>query len=249
MVDIGKSAAIEPVIGTDRGKRDDLWEDDEERARRKALAERTPRQIQDVAQVMGIPVDELTPRVQEALQVIVGEFDRTRAELERERARAVHFKELCDRHASLPVLNRRAFLREFTRLINRAAQTRTVSTLAIVRVCGLEGVFAAFGRGAAEGVLGRVAQRLASGVRVSDVVAGLDGGDFAVILSLSAAAEAADKIAALCDAAADDLKLSGGSTAGMSMAWGIAPFAGDADPGQVIVAADTDLRARMSQPG
>lgn len=248
MVDIGKSSAIEPVIGMDREKREGAWDEDEERSRRQALAERTPRQVQDVAQIMGIPAEEMTPRVQEALQIIVGEFDRTRVELERERARATQFKELSDRHALLPVLNRRAFFRELKRLIDRAVQTRTVSTLAFVRLLGLEAARAKHGRGAAEGVLGRIAQKLAAEVRASDVVAALDGDEFAVILTLSDADEAAEKIAALCAGVGPELWVGKGVEAGISLAWGVAEFTGDAEPGNVVEAADVDLRARMNAP-
>jgi diguanylate cyclase (GGDEF)-like protein len=196
---------------------------------------------------MGIPTAELTPRVQEALSIIVGEFDRTRADLDRERERVAYYQDLADRHSVLPVANRRTLMRDLGRLINRAAHTRTTSTFAILSIRGLERVRETHGRATVDGVLARVAEALSSGLRGSDVLGYLGNGDFAVVLTLTEGRQAEDKAQDLCMRM--EAALNRGRAQGdWRVVWGTAPFEAGDDAEAVLDKADSDLRRRDGVP-
>jgi len=242
MVDVTRSSGVDPVSGTDRHKRQHERDEPGGFPPRQQTPRRSPRQIHDVAHVMGIPAAELTPRVQEALDIIVGEYDRTRSELDRERERVAYCQELADRDPLLPVLNPRALTRELARLINRAAQTRTVSSVAVLHLGGLEAPRLRRGRAVIDGVLRQVAERLIAELRASDLVASLGGADFAVVLTLTNGVAAVDKTQSLAEAARAEARERFGVS--VEVAWGVAAFTAEDDAEQVIAAADGDLRRR-----
>ncbi len=244
MVDVTRTSTVEPATATDHQQRDHDRDEDSGKGGEEARPHwRTAHQILDVAQIMGIPAAELTPRVQEALGIVVSEFDRTRAELDRERERVAYYQDLADRDSILPVANRRALMRDLGRLINRAAHTRTVSSLAILSIRGLEQVRAVQGRTVVDGILGKVAEILSTGLRGSDALGYLGSGDFAVILTLTEGRQAEDKAQDLCLRMEAALK-AGRAQGAWRVAWGIAPFeAGDAGDA-VVEKADSDLRRR-----
>lgn len=247
MVEVTRTSSVEPATAADPQTRQHDHEDDAgQGGEEEGLPKwRSPHQIHDVAQIMGIPTSELTPRVEEALTIIVGEFDRTRSELERERERVGYFQELSDRDSVVPIVNKRALMRDLGRLINRAAHTRTVSSLVMFSIRGLEQLRAAKGLAEAETVLAKVAGTLLSGVRGSDVPAYLGGADFGVILTLSEGRQAEDKAEDLCTRIAGTLQLMSGD--GWSVGWGIAPFQAGDDPDAILAQADTDLRRRVGR--
>ena len=246
MVEVTRTSSVEPATATDPQTRQHHPEDEsgpggEEEARRRW---RSAHQIQDVAQIMGIPASELTPRVEEALSIIVGEFDHTRSELERERERVRYFQELSDRDSVLPVANKRALMRDLGRLINRATHTRTVSSLVVFTIQGLERVRASKGLAEAETILAKVSATLSSGLRGSDMLAYLGSADFGVILTLSAGRQAEDKVGDLSTRIAGTLQVISGD--GWRVGWGIAPFQAGDDPDAIFEKADADLRRRAS---
>lgn len=244
MVDVTRSSGVDPVTGTDRQKRQHEREEQGGPHPRKAPPRRSPRQIHDVAQVMGIPAAELTPRVQEALDIIVGEYDRTRSDLERERERVAHYQDLTDKDPLLPVLNRRALTRELARLINRAAQTRTVSSVAVLHLRNLDATRLRHGRAAVDGILGQAAERLIADLRATDIAGSLGGGDFAVVLTLTNGAAAVEKTQALAGALRAAIGERAGAGLPLDVAWGVAAFTAEDDAEHVIAAADDDLRRR-----
>ncbi|MGF1639888.1 MAG: hypothetical protein ACFCUO_02970, partial [Rhodospirillales bacterium] len=83
---------------------------------------------------MGIAADELTPAVERALKSVMGEYDRVRRELESSRDREVHLQTLADADPFLPVLGRRALIREIDGVLRRAAAQRTDNTFVCVSV-------------------------------------------------------------------------------------------------------------------
>lgn len=247
MVEVTRTSSVEPATATDPQTRQHDHEEDtgqggEEEARPQW---RSVHQIHDVAQIMGIPTSELTPRVEEALTIIVGEFDRTRSDLERERERVGYFQELSDRDSVVPVSNKRALMRDLGRLINRAAHTRTVSSLVVFSIRGLERIRAAKGLAEAEAVLTKVAGTLSGGLRGSDVLAYLGGADFGVILTLSEGRQAEDKAADLATRIDGTLQVMSGNEA--RVGWGLTPFQAGDEPEAILVKADVDLRRRAGR--
>lgn len=245
MGELTRTSGVEPAIGADADRhRPETEERGGQHSRQPA--KRTPHDIQDVAQMMGIPAAEMTPRVREALDIIVNEYDRVRSELEREHERLAHFQDMAERDPLLPVANRRTFLRELARLINRAGQTQTVSSVAILHVDGLDGVRLGHGRAAADRLLADITHELAGGVRASDLVATLGGGDFAVILTLTEAAAAAEKTRDLAEAVRRVAVPPEAGGLPLDVAWGVRAFTAEDDAEQVLAAADDDLLRRRA---
>ncbi|MCB2102644.1 MAG: diguanylate cyclase [Rhodobacterales bacterium] len=192
MVDVSKPEGIAPVGAADRRPRDprrDLrhdLEDEEPPTRRHAPRPRET--IGDVAFILGVPNDELTPKVSQALMTIMTEFDRQRHELEHLRDHAAYLERQADRHDLLPVYNRRALMREMARIIAHAEKTGMASTLLWLRIDDLEQVRARRGREAAAGVGSQVAEMGKAGLRGADVIGSMGGGDLGIVLALADAA-------------------------------------------------------------
>src|SRR5580658_8784911 len=73
--------------------------------------------LRDVLAVGGIPETELTPNVVRALTALMAEVEQLRHELEDARSRIGYLEKLVDEDPLMPVVNRRAFLRELSRMM------------------------------------------------------------------------------------------------------------------------------------
>ncbi|WP_316977726.1 GGDEF domain-containing protein [Shumkonia mesophila] len=249
MVDVTRSSGVESVVAADgHNRRREPDEQAGSHPREPPPTRRSPRQIHDVAQVMGIPPSEMTPRVQEALGIIVSEYDRARSDLERERERIAFYQDLADKDPHLPLVNQRTLMRELARLIARAAQSRTVSSLAILHIRNLEATRLRHGRAAIDGILRQTAERLSATLRASDIVASLGGTEFAVVLTLTDAAVAAEKMTSLAGLLRAALRERSDPDLPLEIAWGVAAFTAEDDAEKTMEAADSDLRRRSAPP-
>jgi len=187
MVDITPPEGISPVPAADQHnlarQRREEGEAEEQPPR---MRQPKPREsAHDVAFIMGIPEDELTPQVHEALLTIMNEFDRQRHELEQLRLQIAFLRERADAHPVLPLLNRRALMRELTRTIAREHQTGTMNSFAVFHFRGLSGIHRRHGLDGAEQALVRIAEMFVRELRETDVVGSLGNNELGVILPLA----------------------------------------------------------------
>src|SRR5665213_1820689 len=77
----------------------------------------SPTTVGAAASVLGIPESEFTPRVRDAIVTLMGEVDTLRRELAAMKNRLDEAEKNADQDQLLPVLGRRAFVRELTRYI------------------------------------------------------------------------------------------------------------------------------------
>src|SRR5262245_42285771 len=98
-----------------------------------------PRSVADTTAIMGIPDDELTPKVRQAITALMAEVDRLRQDVERGLQRITYLEKLADEDALAPIANRRAFVRELARYIAFADRYGTPSSLIYFDVNGLKG--------------------------------------------------------------------------------------------------------------
>jgi len=161
--------------------------------------------VQDTLSVMGIPEAELTPKVRQAIMTLMAEVDRLRQEVERTSRRLQELESVADQDPLLPVLNRRAFVRELTRIIAFAERYETEASVIYFDLNDFKGVNDEHGHAVGDEVLRAVGRTLLDNVRASDVVARLGGDEFGVILAqadLDAARKKADSLAGqIADAA------------------------------------------------
>jgi len=145
------------------------------------------------ASVLGIPESEFTPRVRDAIVTLMGEVDNLRRELAATRTRLDESEKNADQDHLLPLLNRRAFVRELTRYIAFAGRYGTSASLIYFDLNGFKSINDTHGHAGGDAVLKNFAAVLADNVRDSDCVGRLGGDEFGVLLSHADQAQAHKK--------------------------------------------------------
>ncbi len=137
----------------------------------------------DEVSFAGIPPDELTPRVREALTALVSEVQKLREELSTTRARIDELEHLADTDPLLGVSNRRAFVRDLNRAVAMAERYETPSALVFADLNDLKKINDTLGHGAGDAALAHVASILSANIRQTDAVGRLGGDEFGIILT------------------------------------------------------------------
>lgn len=188
--------------------------------------------------VLGIPEAEFTPRVREAIMNLMGEVDTLRKELVKTRERLEEVERFADQDHLLPLLNRRAFVRELTRYIAFAGRYGTPATLLYFDLDGFKQVNDTYGHAAGDAVLGQFANVLVANTRDSDVVGRLGGDEFGVLLAHANLEQGRRK----ADSLAENLKASPASWQGklipISFSYGAFELKGDDTPDLAMARAD-----------
>jgi diguanylate cyclase (GGDEF)-like protein len=216
------------------------------RARDEAAKPRRSRktlEVTDSATVMGIPETELTPNVRTAITLLMEEVGRLRDELRLTKRRISDLEELADTDALLPVINRRAFVRELSRMMSYAERYGTPHTLIYFDLNGMKAINDAHGHGAGDAALIHVARILNESTRESDVVGRLGGDEFGVLLAQADEATAREKAEALAQRISAQGVAWKGETLRLSVAYGIHPVRRGQDVDDAIQAADRAMYA------
>lgn len=137
----------------------------------------------DSASVMGIPEPELTPKVRHAIMTLMQEVENLRGEVERANSRLAHLERLADQDTLVPIPNRRAFVREMSRVISYNERYDAVSSLVYFDLNDFKAINDKYGHAAGDATLLHVAKTLADNLRESDLLGRLGGDEFGVILS------------------------------------------------------------------
>ncbi|MES2256517.1 MAG: GGDEF domain-containing protein [Pseudomonadota bacterium] len=156
--------------------------------------------VPPAASVLGIPEAEFTPKVRDAIMGLMGEVDSLRRELTQTRARLDEAEKNADQDHMLPLLNRRAFVRELTRYIAFTGRYNTSASLIYFDLNNLKQTNDTLGHAAGDAVLIQFSSVLLSQLRESDCVARLGGDEFAILLPHATQEHAQKKAKALADA-------------------------------------------------
>lgn len=133
--------------------------------------------------LLGIPPEEMTVRVREALLTLLAEVEELRRDLDRSQSRIMELEKLADTDSLTPIANRRAFVRELTRVMSYAERYAVPTSILFFDVNGLKIINDTLGHAAGDAVLVHVAETLRVNIRASDVVGRLGGDEYAVILT------------------------------------------------------------------
>jgi len=182
------------------------------------------RATHDVSAVLGIPEAEFTPRVRDAIMVLMAEVDRLRQQLELIKKRLEAAETEADQDDLLPVLNRRAFVREMSRIMSFGDRYDLAASLIYFDLDGFKAVNDSFGHAAGDAALLHVAGLLTANVRESDVVGRLGGDEFGVILAKADIAQAQKKAATLAELFAAKPFTWEGRVLPLSFAFGVCMF-------------------------
>jgi diguanylate cyclase (GGDEF)-like protein len=132
---------------------------------------------------LGIPEDELTPSVRKALILLLCETERLRGQVKTSNARLDDATKYADQDALLPILNRRAFVREVTRFIAFSERYGTSSCLVYIDLDGFKAVNEIHGHVAGDAVLRHFSGIILEQIRDTDIFARVGGDEFGIILA------------------------------------------------------------------
>jgi diguanylate cyclase (GGDEF)-like protein len=209
-----------------------------------ATEERAPGAVDDVTSILGIPEHELTAKVRSAILKLMEEVDRLRQELEKSTARISYLETLADQDTLLPVPNRRAFVRELTRMMAFSERYGAPGSLLYFDIDSMKDINDQFGHAAGDAALAHVADVLERNIRSSDVVGRLGGDEFGVILAQADPATANEKATLLADAIEKVPFEWHGRPLKISMAVGAYTFKGGENAGEALDAADRAMYVR-----
>ena len=196
------------------------------------------------ASVLGISEAEFTPRVRDAIMGLMNEVDNLRRELAQTRARLDEAEKTADQDHMLPLLNRRAFVRELTRYIAFADRYNTPASLIYFDLNNLKLTNDTFGHAAGDAVLMRFAEVLLAHVRESDCVGRLGGDEFAILLSHATHAHALKKADTLAAAVQAEPAEWNGNAIPVSFAYGAFELKAGDNADAAIARADEAMYAQ-----
>jgi diguanylate cyclase (GGDEF)-like protein len=201
------------------------------------------REITDTASVMGIPPSEMTPKVQAAILALMQEVDNMRRELELAQRRLAELEKLADQDPLAPIANRRAFVREMSRMMSFAERYKIPISLAFLDVNGLKAINDTYGHAAGDAALVHIADMLLKNVRESDVVGRLGGDEFGIILPSADEAAAQIKAQRLADVIQQTPFIWDGKSLSVSVAQGAYSFQAGNTPHNILDEADKKMYA------
>ncbi len=203
--------------------------------------------IEETVALAGVPESEMTPRVRQALMGLLGEVDRLRRELDDARNRISFLERLADEDSLMPIANRRAFVRELSRMMAFAQRYGTPSSVVYFDLNGLKTLNDEYGHAAGDAALQHIAQTLVDSVRNTDVVGRIGGDEFGVLLVQTDAETAAHKADSLAEAIASRPLLWQGKEIVLSAAYGTHSFDGSENAAEALDAADRAMYQRKRQ--
>ena len=192
----------------------------------------------DTSTILGIPEAELTPNVRDAIMALMAEVDGLRTELGGMRERLRDVEALADRDPLLPVLNRRAFVRELSRMSALAERYGEQSSLIYFDLDNFKQVNEAFGHAGGDAALLHMAKLLLDNVRETDIVGRLGGDEFAVIMAHADEEVALAKAEILTRLVGERPADFNGKWIELSVSAGATSFSPGEDPGQTLARAD-----------
>lgn len=190
------------------------------------------------------PLAQIHERDPASVQALLSEIEDLRGEVGRLKARLTEVEGLADRDSLTPLLNRRAFLRELSRVRTFSQRYGAPASLVFFDLDGFKRVNDRFGHAAGDAALQAVAERLAANVRESDVVGRLGGDEFGVILAQADHATAEAKAAALAGAIEATPMRFGEWSAPVHLSWGVRQISPEATAEALLADADAAMYAR-----
>jgi diguanylate cyclase (GGDEF)-like protein len=200
--------------------------------------------VAPAAEVLGIPDEEFTPRVRDAIMGLMQEVDSLRRELTQTRARLEDVEKKADQDGMLPLLNRRAFVRELTRYIAFTGRYNTPASLIYFDLNHLKRTNDTHGHAAGDAVLSHFADVLQAHVRDSDCVGRLGGDEFGVLLSHANQEQALKKADILAAALENSPTNWNGHAIPISFAYGAFELKAGDNPDTAMARADQAMYAQ-----
>ena len=196
----------------------------------------------------GAMSDQMTdvPGAVPDVERLIEEVGRLRGKVLQLQERVEQLDLLAHQDTLINLPNRRGFLRELDRLIDRAQRYGHRAAMLFVDLDGLKMINDSFGHRAGDEALIQVAELLKRGVRRSDVVARIGGDEFGILIenasdeSAHETASRLEQMIAACEVTHD------GDILPLSVAIGIGMIDGDDTPDAVMARADEEMYRRKA---
>jgi diguanylate cyclase (GGDEF)-like protein len=188
--------------------------------------------------------DEVTERAN--TDQLVSEISRLRGQVAQLQERVETLDRLAHQDTLIKLPNRRGFMRELERLVDRAKRYDHQSAMLFVDLDGLKMINDSFGHRAGDEALIEVAQQLTQGVRRSEVVARIGGDEFAILLENSSEETAHETAGRLVDLVCGSEFRHDGDVLPLSIAIGVAMIDGKDAPDAVMERADAEMYRRKA---
>jgi diguanylate cyclase (GGDEF)-like protein len=205
---------------------------------------RTAAPIQDRTTVLGIPEEEFTPKVRAAIEALLKEVESLRSELEQNKARIGHLEKLADEDSLAPVSNRRAFVRDLSRMLSFSQRYNSQISVFYFDINDMKQVNDTYGHSAGDAAITHVAAALTGAVRESDVVGRLGGDEFGVILANADEAAARKKAEQLAQAISNNPIDHMGHKISIEITYGVYTLTADDDASTMLEQDDRAMYAR-----
>lgn len=201
----------------------------------------------DTTAFLGLGEGDLTPAVQGAVTTLLTEIDDLRGEVARLKAKLVQVEALADRDPLTPVLNRRAFVRELSRIRTFGQRYGSRASVVYFDLDGFKAVNDRYGHAAGDAALRAVAERLLAHVRESDIVGRMGGDEFAVILVQADRPTAEAKAESLAEAIEVSPIEFGEWSAPLHVSYGVREISTELEPEELIAEADASMFIRKRE--
>lgn len=195
----------------------------------------------DVVSVMGIPEAEFTPKVREAVTMLLEEVSRLKHEIDGMKERVSDLEIFADQDDLLPVLNRRAFVRELSRLQSFGERYNLKASLLYLDLNNFKTINDNHGHAAGDAVLHAFAETLVKQLRDSDIIGRLGGDEFGIVLPNATVEDARKKAASLAEAIQKMKVPYEGRILRVGVAIGACGLAKDVAAEDALAAADKDM--------
>jgi diguanylate cyclase (GGDEF)-like protein len=205
------------------------------------------RSIADAPTVLGIPAQEFTPRVRDAIMKLMGEVDTLRQELQNQKKRLTQLASEADQDVLVPCLNRRAFVREMSRLLSFVERYDIPASLVFVDLDNFKDINDRFGHAAGDAALMQVCEVLQGQIRESDVLGRLGGDEFGLILAKAKLPEAERKAEMLSEIIKASPLVWGGQAIKLSFTTGAYEFRTGESPAETMARADRAMYERKAR--
>jgi len=177
---------------------------------------------------------------------LINEIGALRGKVAELQARVEQLDQLAHQDTLINLPNRRGFMRELERLIDRIARYGSSAAMLFVDLDGLKMINDSFGHRAGDEALIQVAHLLSGGVRRSDVVARIGGDEFGILLENASEQTAHETATRLVDLICGCEFDHDGDALPLSVAIGVSMITGDESPEAVIARADEEMYRRKA---
>lgn len=197
--------------------------------------------VSDTAGVLGIPPAEMTEKVRRAIMTLMAEVDNMRNELELAHRRISELERLADQDTLISISNRRAFVREITRMISYSDRYGINSSLVYLDMNDLKVINDTYGHKAGDAALLHLADTIVHNLRDSDIIGRLGGDEFGIILPKASEEDAQKKAQSLLENISEKPLVWKGKKLQLNVAFGVYPLQSGLSADQALDMADKKM--------